>query len=182
MRMETRHEAAPNWKDDDLCLEIVKLVKHISKDIIICKAFMSKPGKYKINENKSHFPLSLNNKIYSYGAWQISGIPCRNAIRAMIYAKIDPQKVVSSWYHVRPYKQTYNSSIYPDPNKEQWPNYENLLVIRPSTMKRGVGRPSKKMRREEGEEGDDKKSKRSKTVKFTKCECYGHNVRICKGG
>lgn len=179
VRMATRYTAAQNWKDDEVCPKIVKLVKTISKDIISCKAFMSKPGEYEIHEGKSQFPLSLNNKICTCGAWQISGIPCRHAIRAMIDAKIDPLKVVSTWYLVRTYKQTYNFSISPIPDKDQWPVYENLPIISPPVMKRGVGRPCRNRRREEGE---DQKGKRSKTVKCKKCECYGHNARTCKGG
>lgn len=68
VRMATRHEAAMAWKNDDLCPKIAKLVKVISKDIISCKAFMSKPGEYEIHEGKSQFPLSLNDKICSCGA------------------------------------------------------------------------------------------------------------------
>lgn len=49
----------------------------------------------------------------------------------------------------------------------------------PPTMKRGVRRPCRNMRREEGE---DQKGKRAKTVKCKKCECFGHNSRTCKGG
>lgn len=179
VRMATRQQVAMTWKDDDLCPKIQKIVKLISKDITGCKAFMSSPGEYEIHEGKSQFPLSLNNKLCSCGAWQISGIPCRHAIRAMIHAKIDPQKVVSSWYHVKTYKQTYNFNISPIPDKEQWPVYDDLPVLSPPTMKRGVGRPCRNRRREEGEE---QKGKRSRTVKCTKCDCYGHNVRTCKGG
>nr|XP_017233707.1 PREDICTED: uncharacterized protein LOC108207788 [Daucus carota subsp. sativus] len=130
VRMATRAERARLWKDDDLCPKIGKLLKSISKDIITCKAFMSSPGEYEIHEGKSQFPLSLNNKICSCGAWQISGIPCRHAIRAMIHAKIDPQKVVSTWFHVSTYKQIYNYSISPIPDKEQWQTYEDLPVLR----------------------------------------------------
>ena len=68
VRMARRHQAALNWKKDDPCPKIVKLVKLISKDIISCKAYMSKPGEYEIHEGKSQFPLSLNNKICSCGA------------------------------------------------------------------------------------------------------------------
>lgn len=104
VRMASRHEIALRWDDDELCPKIMKLVKKIGKDTISCKAYMSSPGEYEIHEGKSQFSLSLNNKICSCGAWQIYGIPCRHAIRAMVHAKIDPQKVVSSWYHVRTYK------------------------------------------------------------------------------
>lgn len=68
VRMATRYQAALNWKEDGLCPKIVKLVKLISKDVISCKAYMSKPGEYEIHEGKSHFPLSLDNKICSCGA------------------------------------------------------------------------------------------------------------------
>lgn len=97
----------------------------------------------------------------------------------MLHAKIDPRKVVSSWYHVRTYRQTYSFNMNPVPDDDQWPTYDNLPVLMPPTMKRGVGRHSRNRRREEGEEH---KSKRSKTVKCTKCNCFGHSARTCKGG
>lgn len=49
----------------------------------------------------------------------------------------------------------------------------------PPTLKRGVGRPCRNRRREEGEE---QKGKRANTVKCTKCGFLGHNARTCKGG
>ncbi|XP_063948073.1 uncharacterized protein LOC135152170 [Daucus carota subsp. sativus] len=86
------------------------------------------------------------------GAWKLSGIPCRHAVRAMLHAKIDPHKMVSSWYSISTYKQTYSDTINPVPDKENWPAYEGLLLIMPPTMRRGVGRPSRNGRREEGED------------------------------
>ncbi|WOH08245.1 hypothetical protein DCAR_0727683 [Daucus carota subsp. sativus] len=165
VRIATRHEAAMTWKDDELCPKIKKLLKSISKDTICCKAYMSRPGEYEIHEGKSHFPLSLNNKLCSCGAWQISGIPCRHAMRAMVHAKIDPHSVVSTWYSVRTYKYSYSFSINPIPDKNQWPAYDNLPTVMPPTIKRGIGRPCRNRRREEGE---DEKGKKAKTVKCTK--------------
>lgn len=178
VRIATRLQAAMEWNDEDLCPKIVKAVKAISKQIISCKAYMSGPGEYEIHEGKSQFPLSLNSKLCSCGAWQLSGIPCRHAIRAMLHAKIDPHKMVSTWYSVRTYKQAYNLNISPVPDKDYWPTYEDLPAILPPTLKRGVGRPCRNRRREEGE---DKKGKRSKTVQCTNCGHYGHNSRTCKG-
>ena len=70
-------------------------------------------------------------------------------------------------------------SIIPIPDKKRWQTYEDLPVLSPPTMKKGVGRPCRNQRREEGE---DHKGKRSKTVKCKKRECYRHNARTCKGG
>ncbi|XP_074378220.1 uncharacterized protein LOC141719744 [Apium graveolens] len=137
VRIASRHENALTWNDDDLCPKITKLVKKIGKDTISCKAYMSSPGEYEIHEGKSQFPLSLNNKICTCGAWQISGIPCRHAIRVMLHAKIDPQKVVSSWYYVRTYRKTYNCKISPVPDQDQWPQHDDDPIIMPPTVKRG---------------------------------------------
>lgn len=155
------------------------MVKEISKESSNCKAYQSKPGEYEIHEGKSQIPLSLNSKICSCGYWQISGVPCRHAIRAMNHAKLDPHQFVSSWYSVKTYKKIYSFLINPIPDREQWPIQENMPLILPPKMKRGVGRPSRNRRREEGEE---KKGKRAKTVKCKKCGYFGHNFRTCKGG
>ena len=53
----------------------------------------------------------------------------------MLHAKIDPHKMVSSWYSISTYKQTYSDTINPVPNKENWPAYEGLPLIMPPTMK-----------------------------------------------
>lgn len=51
---------------------------------------MLNPWEYEIHEDKSHFALFLNNKICCCIAWQISDIPCRHAIRAMVHVKLIP--------------------------------------------------------------------------------------------
>lgn len=79
----------------------------------------------------------------------------------------------------RPTKKAYNLNINLIPDKEHWSSYEDLPVIMPPIMKRGVGRPSRNKRREEGE---DQKGKRSKTMKCDYCGHFGHNAWTCKGG
>ncbi|XP_056688620.1 uncharacterized protein [Spinacia oleracea] len=178
VRISTRHQNSMGWDNDGICPKIVKMLKQIGKESSSCRAYMSRPGEYEIHEGKSQFPLSLNDKICSCGAWQISGVPCRHAIRAMVDAKLDLHKFVSSWFSVKTYKKIYNFNIIPLPDRDQWLMYENLPTIKPPRMKRGVGRPCRNRRREEGEE---QPGKRSKTVKCHKCGCFGHNSRTCKG-
>ncbi|XP_021721971.1 uncharacterized protein LOC110689495 [Chenopodium quinoa] len=177
--MATRHEKSKTWNDDDVCPKIAKKVKDISKATTSCKAYPSSPGEYEIHEGKSQFPLSLNNKICSCGAWQLSGIPCRHAIRAMFHAKVDPYNYTISWYSVKTYKQLYNHCINPVPDMSQWPSMDAFPHIDPPKMKRGIGRPRRNRRREEGEE---QPGKRSRTVKCGNCGSFGHNSRTCKGG
>ncbi|XP_021729166.1 uncharacterized protein LOC110696187 [Chenopodium quinoa] len=160
-------------------LEGIRRVCMIGKASSNCRAFKSSPGEYEIHEGRSQFPLSLNKKICSCGAWQLSGVPCRHAIRALIDAKLDPHDFVSSWYSVKTYKQAYSTCINPIPDTDQWPIDDSGRIIMPPKMKRGIGRPSRNRKREEGEV---QPGKRSKTVKCSKCGCFGHNKATCKGG
>ncbi|XP_021764000.1 uncharacterized protein LOC110728665 [Chenopodium quinoa] len=116
VRIASRHEAAMDLNNDELCPKIARLVREISKASTTCRAFQSSPGEYEIHEGKSQFPLSLNSKICSCGAWQLSGIPCRHAIRAMTHAKVDPHNYVSSWYSAQTYKKVYSHCITPIPD------------------------------------------------------------------
>ncbi|XP_021723369.1 uncharacterized protein LOC110690788 [Chenopodium quinoa] len=179
VRIATRMENARSWKDEDITPKIVKLVKEISKASSKCRVFKSIPSEYEIHEGRSQFPLSLNKKVCSCGAWQLTGVPCKHAIRACIDAKLDPHDFVNSWYSVKTYKQAYSVCINPIPDTEQWPADESGKIIMPPKMKRGIGRPSRNRKREEGEEQPEK---RSKTVKCRKCGCFGHNKTTCKGG
>ncbi|XP_021764583.1 uncharacterized protein LOC110729168 [Chenopodium quinoa] len=179
VRIATRMENARSWKDEDITPKIVNLVKEIGKATSKCRAFKSSPGEYEIHEGRSQFPLSLNKKICSCGAWQLTGVPCRHAIRACIDAKLDPHDFGSSWYSLKTYKQAYSVCINPIPNTQQWPADESDTIIMPPKMKRGIGRPSRNRKREEGEE---QPGKRSKTVKCSKCGCFGHNKTTCMGG
>ncbi|XP_021775489.1 uncharacterized protein LOC110739330 [Chenopodium quinoa] len=159
VRIASRSERAQSWENNDLCPKIAKLVREISKATSTYRAFQSSSGEYEIPEGKSQFPLSLNSKICSCGAWQLSGIPCRHAVKAMLHAKVDPHDYVLGFWP--PVDADHHPYIYPP------------------KMKRGVGRPSRNRKREEGE---DQPGKRSRTVKCSKCGNLGHNARTCKGG
>lgn len=179
VRIATRQQQCENWDEEGICPKIAAMVKDISKATKFCTAHKSAPGEFEIHEGKSQFPLSINKKKCACGAWQLSGVPCRHAIRAMVASKIDPHKYVSSWYSVKVYKLTYSYNIAPIPDNLQWPEFDDVPNLLPPPMKRGVGRPCRNRRREEGE---DDKGKRSKTVKCTLCGHLGHNMRTCRGG
>lgn len=179
VRMATRLQVAEGWNEEGICPKVEKMVKEIGKATKFCVAHKSAPGEYEIHEGQSQFPLSINLKKCACGYWQLTGVPCRHAIRAMIASKLDPHMYVSSWYSVKTYKLTYQNSIAPIPDQLQWPEFQNLPNIQPPPMKRGVGKPCRNRKREEGEEA---KGKRAKTVKCTVCGHLGHNSRTCKGG
>ncbi|KAL2903710.1 Interleukin-22 receptor subunit alpha-1 [Bienertia sinuspersici] len=73
-------------------------------------------------------------------------------IRVIVYEGKDPADYVSEWFSIARCKKAYHGNILPVPNKDQWPHMKGVPTLIPPTMKRSIGRPSRKRRREEGEQ------------------------------
>lgn len=178
VRLATRKEVCEKWERSDICPNIIKRVQSLCTDSRTCRAYLSKPGEFEVVDGKSTLPVSLNNHTCACNLWQISGIPCKHGMRAILMAGLDPHRFVSDWYSVSKYKLAYANGISPIPDREQWP--ENVgPVIEPPVMKRGVGRPARNRKRAPEEE---RKGKRSNTIRCSLCQTYGHNMKTCKGG
>ena len=111
VRIATRQQQCQEWDDEGLCPKIAKLVKDIGTSTKFYASYTSTPGEFEIHEGNSHFPLCLNHRKCACGVWQLTGIPCRHSIRAMISPRLDPHTFVSPWYTVKYYKATYSHNI-----------------------------------------------------------------------
>ncbi|XP_074297964.1 uncharacterized protein LOC141628771 [Silene latifolia] len=178
VRHATRQHTATSWLDDGVCPNIMTMLRVLRKDSRTCHVYNSTIGEYEVHDGRTQLHVSLNKWTCPCGLWQISVIPCKHAIRAIIFANRDPVDYVSEWYSVRRYKAAYAMSIYPIPDKEQWPTFD-VPELEPPSLRRSIGRPSRNRRREPGEQ---RKGKRSITIKCGKCKCFGHNSKTCKGG
>ncbi|KAL2922177.1 Lysine--tRNA ligase [Bienertia sinuspersici] len=178
VRHATRQSLADDWRDDGVCPNIRDRVRILTKDSRTCNAYPASRGEYEVSDGRSRLPVPISRRTCVCGVWQISGIPCRHGIKALLHAGKDPLDYVSEWYSVRMYKQAYNGCIFPIPDKDHWPIMD-LPKLLPPVMKRSIGRPSRNRKREEGEQ---KKGKRSSTIQCSKCNDYGHNALTCKGG
>ena len=107
-------------------------------------------GRLEIQDGESYLPVSIQDRTCACGKWQINGIPCKHAVRALRSVNKIPANYVSDWYSVRKYKEAYGLIIYPIGDAETWPE-SNLPQIQPPMLKRAVGRPPRNRRREEEE-------------------------------
>ncbi|XP_021752033.1 uncharacterized protein LOC110717599 [Chenopodium quinoa] len=178
VRHASRQQLAEQWIDEGICPNIRERVRALTKESRLCHAYPSRRGEYEVSDGRSMLPVSLNSWSCVCGRWQVSGIPCRHGIRAILDAGKDPTDFVREWYSVARYKLAYSGNILPIPSPEQWPDMDVPNLV-PPPMKRSVGRPSRNRRREEGEK---RKGKRSATVQCKKCKQHGHNAATCKGG
>lgn len=78
--------------------------------------------------------------------WQISGIPCKHALKVIYNERLEPKDFVSLYFKGSSYKATYSAHIHAMPDKSQWPSYDLPLII-PPPLKRGLDRPAKVRKR-----------------------------------
>ncbi|KAL2895035.1 Poly [ADP-ribose] polymerase [Bienertia sinuspersici] len=178
VRLATRRQKCEEWTRTELCPKIVQIVQKLCQNSRTCHSYLSSAGEFKVFEVKSYPLLSLNNQTCACGQWQISGIPCRHGMRAILDSKLNPHAFVDEWFSVRRYKATYANGIKSMPDLEQWPKF-NMPEILPPELKRGIGRPCRNRKRDDTEE---RKGKRAKTVRCSKCQDFSHNAKTCKRG
>ncbi|KAL2924915.1 Methionyl-tRNA formyltransferase [Bienertia sinuspersici] len=122
-------------EDNEPFPNIVARIKKITVDSRACKAYESGPGEYEVKDGRSMMPVSLNKRTCICGAWQISGIPCKHAVRAIISAQDDTYKYTSTWYYGAVYKQAYGNKINSIPDEENLPDIDAFSVT--TTIEKG---------------------------------------------
>ena len=152
VRHATRKHAAEKWQDEGVCPNILRRLAVLKKDSRGCQAYTSQHRwEYEVSDGNAHLLVSLKDRTCACGLWQISGIPCKHGIRAILFAGLEPADYVSPYYSVKTYNLAYDLPIDPLADVEQWPPI-NAPTLEPPTLKRSIGRTSRKRTREEQEQ------------------------------
>ncbi|KAK4342667.1 hypothetical protein RND71_038483 [Anisodus tanguticus] len=93
---------------------------------------------YEVLEGKDKYIIKLERRRCTYRMWDIFGIPCPRAIRALLYLKKDPLNEIHWWYTKEAYLLTYHHKIQPVPDEKFW---TVDLAMDPPDMMTLVGRP-----------------------------------------
>ncbi|CAN4093682.1 unnamed protein product [Withania somnifera] len=65
---------------------------------------------FEISEGNDKFIVSLKSKRCGR-VWELTGIPCPHAIKALQYKELDPKKEIHWWYSKEAYLPTYHSKL-----------------------------------------------------------------------
>ncbi|KAK9204559.1 hypothetical protein WN943_014821 [Citrus x changshan-huyou] len=93
------------------------------------------------------------------GMWQVSGVPCKHAVAAILHKGGQPEDYVHHYLTKESFMMTYMGTIKPIPDECAWPEVEaepslDVVVpvkVGPPDIKTLVGRPKKKRTKELGE-------------------------------
>ncbi|XP_074297915.1 uncharacterized protein LOC141628713 [Silene latifolia] len=137
-------------------------------------------GEFEVHEGGSRFPVNLLTGTCLCGEWQITGIPCKHACRAIYANREEPVHYLHGFYTGQCYRLTYLDHLRPLPDKDHWPTFQFPKIL-PPVQDRGIGRPTRQRKRKP-DDPKKRKGKRATTITCSICKTSGHNARSCQGG
>lgn len=144
-----------------------------------CNPIQAGSGEYEVEENDRTFLVNLKNLTCGCRLWDLSGIPCKNAVVAIWVNREQPEQYVHPCYSREVYLDTYQFVIHPVPSYHEWVN-SSLLQIHPPEYHKPTNRPKKRRKRAADEPKDPHKaSRKNLTVTCARCLTLGHNSRAC---
>lgn len=188
--MMQRLQNKRNWiakHQREVCPSIWKRLEKYSERAAGYSCLYGGDGKFQINcSGGEQFVVDLVGKTCACRKWDLTGIPCSHAIRAILDNGEQAEDYFSHWYSRDMYIRAYSPVINPFNGSQMWPKI-NLPPILPPRFHVQPGRPKKARRREP--DSPIKKSKSgadrvSRAVgkghnKCGYCRVRGHSRKTC---
>ncbi|XP_019251109.1 PREDICTED: uncharacterized protein LOC109230026 [Nicotiana attenuata] len=105
---------------------------------------------YKVKEEGDTHTVNVAVKRCTCRGWDLIGIPCPHAIKAIQYKKMDPLKEINWWYSKEAYMLTYKHKLQPVRGEKFW-KVEESQAMKPPELVKLAGRPKIKRSRQKDE-------------------------------
>ena len=137
---------------------------------------------YEVVEGVDRHVVNLARKKCTCRTWDLTGIPCPHAIKALEHDKIEPLNEMHWWYSKEAYLLVYQPKIQPVRGEKFW-KIDLSQAMQPPQIHKLVGRPKLKRVREKDKarkrEGLWSKSRKGLQMTCGNCSVVGHNRRRC---
>nr|XP_016473026.1 PREDICTED: uncharacterized protein LOC107794984 [Nicotiana tabacum] len=139
---------------------------------------------YEVNEGTTEkYRVDINLKKCTCRTWNLTGIPCPHAIRALLYKKVNLVSEIHWWFTNEAYLSTYAHKLEPIKGEKFW-NIESTHAMDPPLIVNMAGRPKMKRTREKNEtinrQGEWSQSRKGRVMTCSTCGKSGHNARGCQ--
>ncbi|KAJ8426814.1 hypothetical protein Cgig2_008868 [Carnegiea gigantea] len=173
-----KFEIANGWSGK-LCPRVTIQLKETEIQSTVCIVMPAGRELFEVMEGNTHFKVDLNSGCCDCRVWDISGIPCKHAIRCILTDREDTESYVHDAYTVEKYRAAYDVIIKPITDPIFWED-SDYPRLGPPEIEVNRGRPPSKRRRD----GTEKRKSfiRSSTLRCSVCKQYGHNSRSHREG
>ncbi|XP_009759261.1 uncharacterized protein LOC107830763 [Nicotiana tabacum] len=117
--LNNREEECRNWKEE-ISPYAIELYNDYRVIAIECKVVFNGDYGYEVVEGKDKYIVNLELKKCTCRAWNLTGIPCPHAIKALMHDKQDPLSEVHWWYSKEAYMLAYMHKLQPVKGEKFW--------------------------------------------------------------
>ncbi|KAK6803358.1 hypothetical protein RDI58_001142 [Solanum bulbocastanum] len=149
-RLAAKEVAVRKWKDDGFSPKSESLFIEYLKISKVCKVSGNGDNGYEVTEGTDRHIVNLRERKCTCRTWDLTGIPCPHAIKAMEHKKMIPKKEIHWYYSKEAALAVYKHKLQPVRGEPFW-KYNPLHAIEPPELVKLVGRPKLMREREKDE-------------------------------
>ncbi|XP_057731387.1 uncharacterized protein LOC130946606 [Arachis stenosperma] len=137
---------------------------------------------FEVQRGNKKLYVDLGHNKCTCNAWQLTGLPCVHALAAIARRGDRAESYVHPLLKLGAARATYQHCLQPVNSEEYWTKTPYVAPI-PPRIKRPIGRPVQKRKKDQSEkqQSSETKAKRTFRVTCSKCGESGHNHKTCKG-
>ncbi|KAK6786154.1 hypothetical protein RDI58_014679 [Solanum bulbocastanum] len=172
-RLAAKEVAVRKWKDDGFSPKSELLFIEYLKISKVCKVSGNGDNGYEFTEGTDRHIVNLREKKCTCRTWDLTGIPCPHAIKAMEHKKMIPKKEIHWYYSKEAALAVCKHKLQPVRGEPFW-KYDPLHAIEPPELVKLVGRPKLMREREKDEavkrQGVWKQTRKGKVMTYEASE------------
>ncbi|XP_049391435.1 uncharacterized protein LOC125855773 [Solanum stenotomum] len=182
-RLAAKEVVVRKWKDDGFSPKSELLFIEYLKISKVCKVSGNGDNGYEVTEGTDRHIVNLREKKCTCRTWDLTGIPCPHAIKAMEHKKMIPMKEIHWYYSKEAALADYKHKLQHVRGEPFW-KCDPLHAIEPPELVKLVGRPKLMREREKDEaikrQGVWKQTRKGKVMTCSNCGEQNHNARGCE--
>ncbi|XP_060168933.1 uncharacterized protein LOC132599654 [Lycium barbarum] len=118
-RLREKEDEARSWTTNysPYCMKLFTAHMMIAN---LCNIDFNGKDGYEVSEGDDRHIVIPVQKKCTCRSWQLTGIPCPYAIKALLHQKIDPMNEINWWYSKKAYLLTYGTKLLPVRGEKFW--------------------------------------------------------------
>lgn len=182
-RIDLRKKIVKDYKGK-FSLKVTKMIAFETKYRKNCKSIPGPTGEFEVSEDGIRYAVDMRAKTCSCRRWDLTGIPCRHALRVVLDQKkrYKTDNLVSDWYLTSKWQHQYSDSIKPVRGIKFWiPSGESTIQAPPREISKG--HKKKPQQRIKGVNKSPKKGKKvtghNRVMHCSRCGSTEHSCTNC---
>ncbi|KAL0719454.1 hypothetical protein Bca4012_068778 [Brassica carinata] len=185
VRISLRKQKTGKWNKRH-SLKVDKVIAAEEKERKNCSvAIPSTNGTYEVIENGIAHKVHMRLRTCTCRRWDLTGIPCRHALKVVLLKKLNVEDYISDWYLTSKWVAQYSDTISAMNGLKFWKKSgESTLTAPPREPSKGRNKNPEK--RKKGINEEPKKGKKvtnhGRKMQCYRCGLFEHNSRKCING